>query len=449
MSDLNKKNINYGALNRFYQDLKSHDISTLNDRIDNIDIPEYTAGDGIAIDSSSMTISCIVKPIADVSVLPDAEAYKDSVLRLNGDEQVYISKATPITPTDRLPDNEQIGKAFIQETGTDSGEGSIYLGKYTLTCADGVLEYYGWSDGDLNRGLNITKENAENIDYETAQYLFISDNNWTNITTSGATTTLTVSEVDSSFMALTTDNVGIGVAQYTVPESVQIGNAYIVTGYDDKYIYTGEQVTFEYNSETKTGYKWVKVDNSFEPIADYFRITEDKAEDLVWFDTGGDECYTGCYIYDSTNGTITTRTNEYMIRTIFRNAPDSEQVGHATIEEDYLTRTVVYTGEEVIFEYNNEQITGYKWFDVNNPDSPIYSTKRAYQIYNTNNDSDDVHFYIDEGNITELTFENGDLLSISTVKYQRSSDWQWQRVVTEDELNALEARIAALENPNA
>ena len=40
MGDLNKKNINYGALNRFYQDLKSHDLSDLNDRINNIDLSD-------------------------------------------------------------------------------------------------------------------------------------------------------------------------------------------------------------------------------------------------------------------------------------------------------------------------------------------------------------------------------------------------------------------------
>ena len=40
MGDLNKKNINYGALNRFYQDLKSHDLSDLNDKIDNFDLSD-------------------------------------------------------------------------------------------------------------------------------------------------------------------------------------------------------------------------------------------------------------------------------------------------------------------------------------------------------------------------------------------------------------------------
>ena len=40
MGDLNKKNINYGALNRFYQDLKSHDLSDLNYKIDNIDLSD-------------------------------------------------------------------------------------------------------------------------------------------------------------------------------------------------------------------------------------------------------------------------------------------------------------------------------------------------------------------------------------------------------------------------
>lgn len=54
MSDLNKKNINYGALNRFYQNLKSHDLSGLateqyvDDAIDNI--PQYSAGENIIID---------------------------------------------------------------------------------------------------------------------------------------------------------------------------------------------------------------------------------------------------------------------------------------------------------------------------------------------------------------------------------------------------------------
>ena len=40
MGDLNKKNIDYGALNRFYQDLKSHDLADLNNKIDNIDLSD-------------------------------------------------------------------------------------------------------------------------------------------------------------------------------------------------------------------------------------------------------------------------------------------------------------------------------------------------------------------------------------------------------------------------
>ena len=38
--NLNEKNINYGALNRFYQDLKSHDLADLNYKIDNIDLSD-------------------------------------------------------------------------------------------------------------------------------------------------------------------------------------------------------------------------------------------------------------------------------------------------------------------------------------------------------------------------------------------------------------------------
>lgn len=57
MSELNEKSINYGNLNRFLQDLRSHDLSDLEDKIDNIYIPEYTAGTNISI-SDDNEISC-------------------------------------------------------------------------------------------------------------------------------------------------------------------------------------------------------------------------------------------------------------------------------------------------------------------------------------------------------------------------------------------------------
>lgn len=71
MSDLNKKNINYGALNRFYQDLKSHDLSDLNDKIDNIDVPEYSAGANIQINNGviSATDTIYTLPTASNNTL--------------------------------------------------------------------------------------------------------------------------------------------------------------------------------------------------------------------------------------------------------------------------------------------------------------------------------------------------------------------------------------------
>lgn len=57
MANKNEIPINYGNLSRFYQDLKSHDLSDLNDKIDNIDVPEYIAGRGINIESQENSIN--------------------------------------------------------------------------------------------------------------------------------------------------------------------------------------------------------------------------------------------------------------------------------------------------------------------------------------------------------------------------------------------------------
>lgn len=168
MSDLNKKNINYGALNRFYQDLKSHDLSDLNDKIDNIDVPEYVAGEGIAIDSAN-TISCTVKPIADVSVLPDAEANKDSVLRLEGDKKLYVAKYNPQI----VPDAQQVGVAYVTN---DEGTRVYYTGtEVTIIAPNGTFTGYAWvyegkTISSIESGQHISTTKAEEITDDTALF---------------------------------------------------------------------------------------------------------------------------------------------------------------------------------------------------------------------------------------------------------------------------------------
>lgn len=75
MSDLNKKNINYGGLNRFLQNLRSHDLSGLatEEYVDDAiaEIPEYSAGSNISI-SDDNEISCTYQyslPTASSSTL--------------------------------------------------------------------------------------------------------------------------------------------------------------------------------------------------------------------------------------------------------------------------------------------------------------------------------------------------------------------------------------------
>lgn len=422
MSDINKKNINYGALNRFYQDLKSHDLSDLNDKIDNIDVPEYVAGEGIAIDSAN-TISCTVKPIADVNALPDADENKDSVLRLNGDEQVYISKyaTIPITPTVNAPDEKQINRAFCFDLGDESAPTVFYRGAYTITCADGVLNWYLWSN-DVFSNYVVAEDDAEHTTPSTIGY-FRED--LSNVTETGATTTLTKNE----FKNLTSSLLGWypqwAFLTNKAPDSIQIGNAYFENSISNIYYYTGEEITFVYNGETKTGYKWAE--NSASTI---YYLTEDKAENIVYYNTGNDVVWLGKGYYYHTNGTITHYDNEYNFETINENAPDSEQIGNAYIEIDYSDK-YIYTGEQANISGNS----GYKWELSNHNDFIITVGVKAANLY-TN------RYKLQNGDVTILknstgtAIDNSHIGDFELVQYKRTTDvgWQWLRVVTEDEI---------------
>jgi hypothetical protein len=407
--------------------------------IDNIDIPEYVAGEGIAINSAN-TISCTVKPITNVSVLPDAEENKDSVLRLEGDKQVYISKGNPITPTNRVPDDEQISRAAI----SSDGGYNEYHGEYTITCADGVLHWYRWGD---TSHFYITEDDAEHtIDSTKAFYIDTDDSKYSNVTESSITTTDNKSVIESSTVTVVTIDAGLSFPMpvtYKMPEETQIGNAFIESTNDDLFFYTGEEVDFEYLSRQYTGYKWVNVDRTtFEPNENLFKISLRKAEDLTYYDTGGDNVYCNTYIYTSNNGTVTEDYTQYIMNTINRNAADSEQVGNAYIYVNNISGgECYYTGE--IATING--VSGYKWETSNHSDFIITVGVKAEDLY-TNQlrlAKGEIPVYI---NSTSSEIDYSRLSDgYETVQYKRSVDYQWQRIVTEDELNALEARINALE----
>lgn len=419
----------------------------VDDAIGNINIPEYSAGEGIAIDSSN-TISCTVKPIADVSALPDAEENKDSLLRLEGDKQVYISKGNPITPTNRVPDDEQIGKACL--IPADGNGGYIYCGEYTITCADGELHWYRW--GDYNEvQFYISEDDAEHATLNSKVYEVDYDSgDWSNKSASGISTTLTKSVIESTNNTIGTIEETFCPMTYKMPDSVQIGNAFVL-GYASGdaygyYFYTGEEVEFEAPYQGHLiGYKWVKTNvNTLEPNPSIFVITEEKAEDMTYYNTGGDFSETNGFVYLSMNGNITVYGGDAFafVQTLNRHAADSEQVGNAHIDID--AATYYYTGE--IATING--INGYKWELSNHNDFIITVGVNAENLY-TN------ELKLRKGEITILQNSTSTEVAYSDiwlsdewiVQYKRSADYQWQRVVTEDELTSLEARIYALEHP--
>lgn len=91
MSELNKKNINYGGLNRFLQNLRSHDLSGLateeyvDDAIGSIEIPEYTAGNNISINSNNVISSTYTIPTAAANTLGGIKVGNNMSINSNGE----------------------------------------------------------------------------------------------------------------------------------------------------------------------------------------------------------------------------------------------------------------------------------------------------------------------------------------------------------------------------
>lgn len=264
MSELNEKSINYGNLNRFLQDLRSHDLSDLEDKIDNIDIPEYSAGNGISI--SGDTISCTVKPIEDVDTLPDDEDSYNKIVRTNLSDIYVINHLEETENTPQLyPDFLQINNAYC----AGGGDVDYYKGAYDLVCSDGTVHAFKWGSNNIPM---ISLKNAYDIHYKTDltgdALFYISSrqqdgwqNNWTLNQTYAENLNVSVNDVLSNALSDSTDEYGIFKAVTYMPNESQIGNAYITYNNVD-YFYTGEQTTITYAGIQESVYKLVNSEYS-------------------------------------------------------------------------------------------------------------------------------------------------------------------------------------------
>lgn len=413
--------------------------------------------------------------IEDVSVLPDASENKSKLIRLTSDDNVYVSelKSRTTTTTNRLPDEQQIDKAYLYDT--DNVCASYYKGKYHIICSDGETDGYAWLEVEENyTNLIITLKDAVNItNNDTYGGYFDVDSEATF-----DETTRTITIENYNLANLSDNNLGEEIyvipAIYNAPESAQIGNAYMNDG-QTRY-YTGIQKTIVCSDGSLNLYQWG--DNNDE----YIYFTEKPASDLYLFSdaevlgviyTDFNVAYVtledGWEVSGNTYTNLNMSTEDiwdtvdsYGINPIYipqLNAPDSEQVGNAyLVTSDYNgdDTTFKYTGEQVTLIGTNGSFTGYKWkatvaYAAN--EIFIFSTLNANSIYcDINNSTENIWYCVlyDEydsnnnvwGEGTVFT-SNSDSISfypsseffdvienpeLSIVKYQRTEvteEWDW------------------------
>ena len=406
----------------------------------------------------------VTKSIEEVDSLPAASEGKEQLYRLSTDGEVYVSELKYNITTNRLPDEQQINKAVINK----SGECYLYKGVWKFILNDGEIDGYGWmSSQDNEWWLYLTEDSAVTCSTNTL-YFYTSYDESEEIDLVNKTVTIdsTIADYDwNNAYSLGDDGLIPVPAIYNELEANQVGNASLHEGVNSYLgVYDGTQVTFidtDGGGEEVTGYKWV-VEGTTDYIATskpaseiyYTRITSSEGGSTYYYYYTND-VKVWCVYPDENNSSEMTDINSIDDKAIYisqQNAPEAEQINNATINDAYNGAYETYTGEEITIEVEGNPITVYTWVDDPSGEPiTVYSTKPASEIFNAYIDSEDVHFYYnDSGDIVELTFAEGDLQEISTVKYHRTEiKWGWNKVVqptykkgeniTIDERNAISA----------
>lgn len=335
MSDLNKKNINYGALNRFYQDLKSHDLSGLT--------TEQYVDDAIAT----------VKPIADVQALPDANENNEKIYRLNGKE-TYISEIEKLKGVQ--PEESQINKAYIIDEGN-----VVYFYKGSCNVIDGVSgdEYVGGRWETTGGTIKISVELASqmhtiinNFDIDVFHYYH-------------NTFTLTSSNTYTSTASLDIETFGrnpfptVFIVSTTVEDdSEQIDTAYMFSSADypdsipdktDGYIYKGEGLLYDSGNTEYQCYIW-KLSDASEWGGQYVLSLEPASEinnTGLYPEQSSGILGVHEYIFDVNNITSVSGNTIHVNESITYRLLDSEM---RVITKQYQTTIPVYNWKRVVTE---------------------------------------------------------------------------------------------------
>ncbi len=415
-----------------------------------LNIYQELGGEGSEFDSVYSILLEILDEVAEspniihnVSELPDAYENKNKIVRLQPSDDLYQSVLVSSEETNKLPDDEQIDKAYIYTGGVDPH----YKGVYKIICADGELNWFLWENQAENFRF-ATALNAVECTPETPIIAIDSDwEVWSDITESGATTTMTMQEVEEDDVVEA--NGVVILATYIAPESAQIGNARCQSAEpaeNGDYIYTGDEVCLidEENEITLYGYAW-----AWSQHPDYLLVTLKKASEmyeddvvyvpdaiLVTNEWTFDDLEIPTYIFPYSGENIMDYLNS--LGTLFNdgdvhiealNAPDSEQVGNAKISiviPMVTSGVTIYTAEQVTITYQSEEITGYKWVDSNDDSGYMVTTEKAEDLYSLN----DCDIYtVSNGTVTPLSPIMLQYASLSTKKYKWLYEvWQWKQL---------------------
>lgn len=408
-----------------------------------------------------------VDPITNVNELPEASENKNKFFRLSSDDNVYVSelKSRTTTTTNRLPDTQQIDKAYLY--ANDGWQICYYKGATVLHCSDGDVNGYLWyQDDDI---FYISKDNAEIININSLVTYGEDLNNY-SIVDGDVYVDDAIDDVEwdiYTFIPIP--------AIYNAPESAQIGNAYLNNGSDNPFIYKGE-LEVECTNGNAIFYYWDAYDEW-----DSTYLTKIPASEIV-SDTTGKYCATKFNLYSNMNfsgvdtlqynGTVDECYNRfdnnsftigYMVEDgggLYipqLNAPDSEQVGNATINDAWNGSVYTYKDNWMLRHTSDGSSTGtvieerlfYGWY-IGEPSGDIsldlfVTVLPPSEIYTDDYIAGgDISFYTDLDETNKIIYtdtqidtliegvftpENEHINNANIVKYQRTEvieEWDWQ-----------------------
>ena len=421
------------------------------------------------------------KAIEEVDELPEASENKEKFYRLSSDDNVYVSelKSRTETTTNRLPDAQQIDKAYLY----DDGDICYYKGSYKVILTDGEIDGYGWYktyDGGIWY-MYIAEDNAVNINETTVLYSTNNDEmvdiEIDNVNKVITIPEMTVADLKLYYSLILGESAIIPIpATYNAPEANQIGNATLVDNSNiENGLYTGEQITFEDvdTGEQITGYKWEDLDDSG------YCFATDKPASQIYFAYIEDSETPGEYLlYTDVKVWYVDLSDDTAEQDGFRNAnglyipqlnaPDADQIGHAKIYDNVNNAYYVCTESVNVHCSGGVEVPAYLWHSegpdpvewtniMSNAPSTCYSSIPTGVVCNEDiyyDDENDTWYCVEDAEmfsmwLSEHIDDEGQYEYSDLVKYQRTvvtEVWDWEKVATESEVSEISEELDSKAN---